>query len=47
MAMQIDFLGYEKPNIEFIVFYSEGMLCSSITSGTDDLEPGEDWGGLL
>lgn len=47
-----DGLVYVSPEIEQILLKSEGVLCGSFTSGgigngNDDLEPGDDWGGLL
>ena len=48
-----DGLVYISPEVEQILLKDEGVLCLSIPSGDgdgngfDDLEPGDDWGGLL
>lgn len=38
---------YLSPRADVIYILSEGMLCESLGSGTDDLLPGDSWEGLL
>jgi hypothetical protein len=38
---------YLGPQVDVMDILPEGVLCESLGSGTDDLQPGDSWEGLL